>query len=237
MKTKLFLLPGFLGEPSDFNGLIHELRQRKSEERLQIEILDWMNFSPDPTSQTLTAMGEILANQVTQNLADKNLVLGYSLGGRLSLALREALGPDSKFRFLFVSTNPGLATAAERVERKHNDSRWAERFRTEEWDSLLVSWNQQGVFQGSKQEPDRTNLSSQREVLARVLENWSLAEQKNYRPSLKGDDFIWITGGLDEKFTSLAEGIPNSRTIPSASHRVHLDAPSELAEMVLKFIP
>lgn len=237
MKTRLFLLPGFLGESGDFDGLIHELRRHRNEESLQIEILDWMNFSPDPTSQNLSMMGETLAHRVTQNLADRSLVLGYSLGGRLALALREALGADSKFYFLFVSTNPGLAAAEERAERKHNDSLWAERFRTEEWNSLLTAWNQQGVFRGSKQEPDRKTLSSRREVLARVLESWSLAEQKNYRPSLKGDDFIWITGGLDEKFTKLARGIPNSRTIPSASHRVHLDAPGELAEMVLKFIP
>lgn len=242
LNTHLICLPGFLGEKKDFQGLESFFRDLP---KFKISILDWMNEMPDPTTTPISVVGSWFGEKVLSMVApgDQVVVLGYSLGGRLTLALREYLmgrNVSVKLRYVFVSTNPGIESADEKPARLTSDANWADRFLNEDWATVLSAWNQQAVFHGSVQEPSRAALESQRQKIARVLTNWSLARQKDFRPQLFGSDFIWMTGEKDSKLTELAKASPQIaaklRSLPQASHRVHLDAPVELANRLLLFL-
>ncbi|MBX3016581.1 MAG: alpha/beta fold hydrolase [Bdellovibrionaceae bacterium] len=232
---QLFLLPGFLGEARDFDAFRAEME--KLAPAIRTDAVDWMDEASWLADEEFETVGEALARELKARTRPGATVavLGYSLGGRLALALHEYLRAqgDHATRFIFVSANPGLAVTSERDARLKADAQWAGRFRSEEWSKLMTDWNAQGVFQGSVSEPDRARRKGQRDLLAKVLMQWSLAKQPDHRARLTAAaDFLWITGGKDAKFTALAQGIPNAKTIPTASHRVHLDAPADLARMV-----
>lgn len=235
----LFLLPGFLGEARDFDAFRAALREIAPD--LKAEPLDWMDQASALVSENFETLGAALAQELAARVrpGESYAILGYSLGGRIALALYEHLraSGDSRTEFIFVSTNPGLDDPSAREARFKTDSLWAGRFRSEDWSVLMKDWNAQPVFDGSVNEPDRQRRKGQRDLLAKVLMNWSLADQPNFGPLLrKNEDYLWVTGGRDVKFTRLAEGVNNSRTIPTASHRVHLDAPAELARLVREYL-
>lgn len=233
MKT-LFLLPGFLGRPADFAEFQKELENQNAP--FESEVLDWLNFGDDFLATDLEHVGEKLFRPL-QRRGPEIAVLGYSLGGRLGLSLREVmLRENVDWPFFFVSVNPGLNSSEERQSRREADARWAERFLNEDWSSLLAAWNAQGVFKDSRREPERSEADYRREDLARILKLWSLGEQKDYRPSLHRhpEKITWITGALDPKFTALSEGLPGHIVLPGASHRVPLDAPASLATAVIE---
>lgn len=256
-RCQLILLPGFLGESRDFSAFsaaLAELQASPSDSMkglIETQVFDWLDQAPELLQTGLDRVAAPLWTELQKlkvpNVEAKFLsswtetrpelwILGYSLGGRLALSLWHYLRKNpqvGRARFIFVSTNPGLSSQMERNERMISDRAWAERFRIEEWGPLLRAWNQQAVFAGSVQEPDRSRRQKQRELLAQCLLNWSLAKQPDYREELStAQDYLWITGGKDLKFTHLAEGLQNTKTIPQASHRVPMDAPKELAGMV-----
>lgn len=236
---ELFLLPGFLGEARDFDAFRAEME--KLAPAVRTEAVDWMDEASWLADEEFETLGEALARELQRRARPgaRIAVLGYSLGGRMALALHEHLRAhgDQATDFVFVSVNPGLADAGEREARLKADAQWAGRFRSEEWTKLMTDWNAQAVFQGSVNEPDRSRRKGQRDLLAKALMRWSLARQPDHRGRLvETGDFLWITGARDAKFTGLAQGLPNAKTIPTASHRVHLDAPAELARMVSGYL-
>lgn len=237
--TQLFLLPGFLGEARDFDAFRNEMEARSPQ--IHVIAVDWMDEASWLVDEDFESVGEALARELRGRLrpGSRMAVLGYSLGGRLALSLHEHLRAegDRDTKFIFVSANPGLNRPSDRDARLKSDALWAGRFRSEEWTKLMTDWNAQGVFQGSVNEPDRARRKSQRDLLAKVLMQWSLAKQPDHRARLvEAADYLWVTGGRDEKFSALAQGLPNAKTIPTASHRVHLDAPAELARMVSEYL-
>jgi 2-succinyl-6-hydroxy-2,4-cyclohexadiene-1-carboxylate synthase len=240
MRPQLFLLPGFLGEGKDFDPFMADLA--KLDPDLHVQALDWFETASHLLQENFETLGAALAEELEKRAeAGRPLyVLGYSLGGRMALALMDYWRQSPRIQsayFIFVSANPGLQNAQEREQRLRSDSQWAGRFRSEDWPTLMRDWNAQGVFKDSRQEPERPQRKSQRDLLAKCLMQWSLAKQPDYRAMLQvASNYLWITGGKDEKFTRLAVGLNNSKTIPAASHRVHLDSPIQLAEMVYQEI-
>src|SRR3954451_3505333 len=96
-----------------------------------------------------------------------DVLLGYSLGGRL--ALHALLAGASYTRAIFVSTGLGLEYGRE--ERRAADEHWAERFEHDDWASLMRDWNAQPVFGGH--EAVREERDYDRAALARQLREWS----------------------------------------------------------------
>ena len=67
-------------------------------------------------------------------LAQGDVLLGYSMGGRLALHMLSADGAARRWRkAIIISASPGIVSLTERRRRLDNDRRWAERFRMENW--------------------------------------------------------------------------------------------------------
>jgi 2-succinyl-6-hydroxy-2,4-cyclohexadiene-1-carboxylate synthase len=165
--------------------------------------------------------------------SEGDILLGYSLGGRL--ALQAAVAEPEKFSHIIVlSAHPGLATEAERKARRLQDAVWAERALTAPWSAFLQRWDAQDVLGPSPQ--DRSALEQYRQEISRSFTQWSLGRQPDLREELRKlrCPLTWITGAQDAKFTELAAsaGAGNHYVIQGAGHRVHFDQPQAVAQIL-----
>lgn len=136
---------------------------------------------------------------------------------------------------VFLSAHPGLTAPDEREARRAQDQVWAERFHNGDWEETLRLWNAQAVFQGSSGEVRRQEDDYDREGLARQLIQWSVAHQPDYRFFLRSTNkpFLWLAGDRDLKYAGLAlDVMRGTRILPQAGHRLHLDQPQLLADVV-----
>lgn len=180
---------------------------------------------------------------------EKNVLVGYSLGGRLAL---HALGhaPNLWSKVVMVSVNPGFddmfesfdPSSDERRQRWLTDSYWAEEFLKAPWETVLHGWNAQPVFGGSREEPVRLEKDYSREMLSLALTQWSLAQQKNMRPLMKehAKKILCLVGDQDTKFVELARNLKEDitalevETLAEASHRALFDNPQGLGSVISK---
>lgn len=230
---RLECLHGFLGAPSDFDALAATLTSRAVGIATVATPL-W----PD-AGLSLDAWAE----RHRRSSRPGDVLLGYSLGGRL--ALTSFLHPDSPHAALVVvAADPGGLDPVAREERRARDRAWAGRFRSEPWDALLAAWNAQSVFAGRPQTLPRGAGEGEREALALALERWSVAEQRDLRAAIGAErrPILWVVGAEDPKFLGIAEavaaGAPRVRleVVPGAAHRVPWEAPDRFARIVAGFL-
>jgi 2-succinyl-6-hydroxy-2,4-cyclohexadiene-1-carboxylate synthase len=249
-RVNLFLLHGFLGRPSDWTGVTDQLARY---EGVRFFIPDYFNDpSLDPRNLFAPWAKNFTRWVEEQGCAgERNVLVGYSLGGRLAL---HALEKNSTLwdQVILISTNAGfddslagLSPDSEaREQRWVNDSHWAEEFSKSSWASVLKNWNGQSVFEGGQQEPVRIEREYSREMLSLALTNWSLAQQRNMRPVIRQhlEKVKWVVGERDNKYVQmsrrLVQEIPGLAVdmIPGASHRVLFDRPEALGRRLKELL-
>lgn len=245
-RVNLFFLHGFLGRPSDWEAVKASLPPH---DRLKVYTPDYFrdsNLSPRHSFEEWAANFNRWVQLETKG-TDRNVLIGYSLGGRLALqALVQK--PALWYKSMFISTNPGFddnlsyfdPVSEERRARWINDSYWAEEFLKAPWEMVMRNWNAQPVFGGGATEPVRMEKEYLREYLGLALTQWSLAQQRDMRPFVKdlASKIIWLAGEKDEKFVDLSKGLKETignmsmDIIPEASHRVLFDRPRDIAERI-----
>lgn len=245
-RVNLFLLHGFLGRPADWESVRVALPKS---DRLHIYTPDYFkekNLGPQHNFASWAQSFNRWVQMETHG-ADRNIIVGYSLGGRLALHALEQK-PALWYKAMLVSTNPGFndhlstfdPSSDERRARWMNDSYWAEEFLKSSWETLLRNWNAQPVFGGADHEPVRLEKDYSREALGLALTQWSLAQQKNMRTVLSdlASKVHWAVGERDEKFLAMAQQLQEEvfglklDVIPGASHRVLFDRPRDLADKI-----
>lgn len=150
---------------------------------------------------------------------------GYSMGGRLALGALVA-EPSLFSKAVILSANPGLEQDSERVARRKSDHDWAEKFRHQEWTSLMREWHSQPVLQEPHSVDNsviRRENSFDRERLAQGLVNWSLAEQPNHWPQLNKitSTIDWHVGAFDKKYLEIGQRVATS--YPKVQLVIHPD--------------
>lgn len=233
-RINVYLLHGFLGRPEDWDFLVKD----PGLPGVEFRPLDYFS---DPDLSPAHSFEEFALNlnaRVRDYDSEHNILIGYSLGGRLAL---QALRDDSSLwaQAIFLSTNPGLRSPDEKKERASGDAGWSQRFLSRDWSPLMAEWNSQGVLHDSK-EPPRLEKNYSRESLAQALCTWSLSKQPDQRDVVRSNvsKISWIVGETDGKFVRIAQEMKNE--IPSldvevtakASHRVFFDQPAECARIL-----
>lgn len=249
-RINLFFLHGFLGKSSDWAPLKSHLSLKDGVRVFSPDYFKEPQLGPQHDFKTW-AMN---FNAWVESLGcakEKNILIGYSLGGRLALHAYESR-PELWSKLAVISANPGFnddletfdPNSAPRKERWLNDSFWAEEFLKAPWDLVLRSWNAQPVFGEGGKEPLRVEKEYSREHLSLALTQWSLALQKNFRSFLSKstDQVALYIGDQDERYmqmaTDLKEKIPQLRieVVEEAGHRILFDNPKRLAGKLARFI-
>ncbi|MBK1832913.1 alpha/beta fold hydrolase [Roseibacillus ishigakijimensis] len=178
--------------------------------------------------------------------AAENVLVGYSLGGRLALHALLAR-PSLWQKAVIVSAHPGLRAEPERFQRMVVDAEWAASVLTADWGQFLRNWDEQGVLQSDVVRPDpdpRLKLVNRRRAIARSFMEWSLGKQEDLRPRLAeiSCPILWLTGERDGKFTRLAgEAAPllscgRHQAVADCGHRLPWERPEEFLRLVREFV-
>lgn len=104
-RLNVFFLHGFLGRPSDWDRIQAKLPVA---EGLRFFNLDYFKNPLLDPKNSLSSWADHFINWIeTQSgLHDRNILVGYSLGGRLALHALEKK-PGLWHRLVLISTNPG----------------------------------------------------------------------------------------------------------------------------------
>lgn len=157
------------------------------------------------------------------------VLMGYSMGGRLALQLLERGAADVSSA---VIISAGLNAPDE--ARRQRDEEWARRFESEEWTSLMRAWNAQPVFAGHVVE--RREEDFDRHELARQLREYSPAVLPPPKLESIETPVLWIAGERDAKYVEIAKTavarLPHAELwiCPDAGHRVPWEQPAALVE-------
>ncbi len=147
-------------------------------------------------------------------------LLGYSLGGRL--ALHALLAGAQYERAIFVSTGLGVEGDEARAARRAADEAWAQRFESEDFDSVMAAWNEQPVLAGPSLARTRDDYNP------RALREWSSGALPPVASRLHELTIstLWVAGAKDSKYVAEAKRgaslAPGARVVivDGAGHRV-----------------
>jgi 2-succinyl-6-hydroxy-2,4-cyclohexadiene-1-carboxylate synthase len=222
---KGYALHGFLGEPKDLAFL--------SEEFICCDYLQWI----DENTKDFTTW----AHRFDAWVSAPATFLGYSMGGRFALEYTKHF-PQKVNRLILISTQLNRApTEASIQARQANDQAWAERFLHDPLSDVLKDWNKQSVFAGSKVEPIRDVSKWNRQLLAKLLIDFSPTKHPDFLELLKHWKIptTLIAGDQDQKYVQQnrqAESLAHVQVvvIPQSGHRVIFDQPEILEKMLIQ---
>jgi 2-succinyl-6-hydroxy-2,4-cyclohexadiene-1-carboxylate synthase len=182
--------------------------------------------------------------------AERFPVLGYSMGGRLALAL--AVGfPGSVDALILESASPGLAGEGERAERRQSDEVLADSILARGMDWFVDHWTSLPLFETRHALPASVAARVRRGIrsndpngLAFALRRLGTGAQPSYwgRLSDLGRPTLLLSGAADRKFArinrEMATEIPESRlvVVPGIGHTVHLEAPDLWTDLVSLYL-
>jgi 2-succinyl-6-hydroxy-2,4-cyclohexadiene-1-carboxylate synthase len=163
-----------------------------------------------------------------------DILLGYSLGGRL--ALHALLAGAQYQRAIFVSTGLGVEGEAERGARRASDEAWARRFESEDFNIVMAAWNAQPVLAGPSlaRTPDDYDSRALREWSSGVLPPVASRLHELTIPTL------WIAGARDAKYMAEAKRAASLAAdtrvviVEDAGHRVPWDRAEDFIEILRK---
>jgi 2-succinyl-6-hydroxy-2,4-cyclohexadiene-1-carboxylate synthase len=235
----LVFLHGLLGSAEDWQPLLPSLTGWPC---LRVD-LPGHGRSTAITAAGFADVSQLLTDTLNGQGITSYWLIGYSLGGRISL-YHACHGETSGLQGVLVEgAHPGLTCPAERAQRRHHDQQWAARFTQASWPQTLASWYQQPVF-SSLTDEQRAGLVLLREgnnprAVAAMLASTSLSVQPDLRPELRllSRPLAWLCGSADTKFIHLAQQSGfELRTVANAGHNAHRDNPAEFARQALAFI-
>ncbi len=170
-------------------------------------------------------------------------LIGYSMGGRLALAL--ALAHPARWRALVLeSSSPGIADPQERAVRCREDERWAARLKTEPIEAVVRAWYTQPLF---------ASLARDAPLLARVVAARATNDPREMARALRGlgpgrQPSLWerlpdlrvptllLAGAEDTRYQEITARMrdmcPSARRmiVPGAGHNIHLEHPDAFLE-------
>lgn len=229
MQPKLTFVHGFMGAPSDWDLVRRELSDYDVCTPLIRPADSW----------------QASVEQLIDDLPDRSVIVGYSMGARLSLAA-VLERPEICEGLVFVSGNPGLEDEHQRKKRYQRDQKIAQRIETESREEFLQYWYTASVFETLtdevRAEEIRRKLARNGDDWASILRTNSVAKQPNYWPRLSELSMptLAIAGISDTKYTEVmarmkSAGI-DTRIVSDCGHIVHHEQPLVFLELVRDFL-
>lgn len=207
----IIFLHGFLGHPKDWDAVRSHLQC----ESIALTLPGHLN---EP-------MTEDIVRTVHEKLGG-GLLVGYSAGGRLALALK-ARFPLHYTQVIALSAHPGISDTKEREKRRQQDATWIEMLRNEPLKSFLQKWYAQPLFEGLSVNMDH-RIQHDPLKLALFLERFGTG---NVRSPKLYPETIFACGDRDLKYKALYHKIPHI-IIPASGHAIHLENPQACARLI-----
>jgi len=219
----VLLLHGFLGHPEDW------LKTWQAGPQKGCWIIPWLpGHGPHPSAIDIDSFRAELS-AIQHSIGEIDLCVGYSLGGRLALAMQRRSALWKRLLLVSCAKEP----PANPIERFAQDLQKAHDLSVIGISGFLGSWYAQPLFAGMK--PDSTfmerRLVHSARQLAEVLWRWSPARLRMHPlDNLAG----MVFGALDPIYAPLAirQIHENSICIDGASHHIPEMAPDALRAII-----
>jgi 2-succinyl-6-hydroxy-2,4-cyclohexadiene-1-carboxylate synthase len=176
-----------------------------------------------------------------------NLV-GYSMGGRLSLYLVSHY-PNRFLKVILESTSPGLKSAVAREQRLQNDLKLAKDLEENDLRAFIKAWYQQPIFNSIRKHNAfgqllKRRLANNSEQLTYALRGMSTGRQKSLWNNLNKIKLpiLLITGEFDHKFTAIMQEmvqlLPQAdlNIVEGCGHNVHFENSKRYITIVKRFL-
>jgi pimeloyl-ACP methyl ester carboxylesterase len=183
-------------------------------------------FGSDENWNAYQQLGENRVHAVTddpKHIAPEDVLIGYSMGGRIALKLSS----DLKFKIkkiILLSVHPGL-DVSERPERKAWEDQILDKMDRLGQEKFLEYWDTLGIFSQSQVKKDLSEITfkTHRDCFNR----FRLSQQKNYLSEMiqHHHKITYIYGKHDEKYAKLAQKLKDNSIScleVDADHRVLL---------------
>jgi 2-succinyl-6-hydroxy-2,4-cyclohexadiene-1-carboxylate synthase len=234
--VECWCLHGAVGAVSDWRGLAQALAAKG----ISTRAVDLWRFL-ECEGVTMLEFGKRLNAEAAGEIprAERRILIGYSMGGRLALhALLEGGPWDAA---VIISANPGIRDPNEAAQRRVSDTVWATQALTLPWYDFLEKWNAQPLLGGAMRDSrEDGKLMQRRREIARSFVDWSVGNQQalwDRLPEIKIPP-LGIAGENDMKFCALAEeavGLSDQFSLaiaPDVGHRVPWESGGWLAERI-----
>jgi 2-succinyl-6-hydroxy-2,4-cyclohexadiene-1-carboxylate synthase len=181
---------------------------------------------------------------------DKVDLLGYSMGGRLALAIAVRY-PNRIRKIILESASPGLPTLEERTQRVNSDlelahfilSNGVESF-VEYWESIPLFKSQDSLSLEKKKSIRQQKLMNDPMELSRSLTGMGTGAQPSYWDNLSQvqSNVLLLVGELDDKFCKIAEEMKKKLhngviyKVEQAGHAIHVEQPEKFGTIVREFL-
>jgi 2-succinyl-6-hydroxy-2,4-cyclohexadiene-1-carboxylate synthase len=225
----VLFIPGFLQRGDAWRPVAELLP-----ERYPSELLDHAEHSLEGRLREISESGA-------------DVLVGYSLGGRL--ALRAALrSPDSFTAVVLVGSTAGIEEGPLRAQRVEADEKLASWMEAMPIEDIVALWERQPLFADQSdslvgaQRPGR--LSHNPRELAMLLRTAGQGALDPVWHELRALEvpLLAIAGSRDEGYGAAAKRIaaaaPNARAaiVEDAGHAAHLQRPEEVARLITDFL-
>lgn len=248
----LLMLHGFTGRGSNWSPFCSTIG--KQSKLIMPDIVGHGSTVTDESVDVGHFLLESVANdfiKIIDKLGfDKVDIHGYSMGGRLALAMA-VLFPDRIRKLILESASPGLKTFTEMRERFHSDNNLAyfilkngmEAF-VDYWESLPLFESQKSLLPDIRSAIRKQRLMNNPRALAESLFGMGTGRQPSYWERLHKveSDVLLIVGELDHKFCEIAlemqQNLQNGKIykVENAGHAIHVEQPEKFGTIVSEFL-
>ncbi|XP_018715157.2 protein PHYLLO, chloroplastic isoform X4 [Eucalyptus grandis] len=212
---------------------------------------------------SIEIIADVLHNVLQQITSKKIILIGYSMGARISLYMTLKFTDKIKGATI-ISGSPGLKNASERKVRRAKDDNRAQILVTYGLPVFLDSWYEGELWKSLRSHPHFQKIVSSRlrhndvHGLAKALSDLSIGRQPSLWEDLKHSEtpLLLVVGESDAKFKAIARkmfdefgcnrevwdgsGSPDSSCeifeVPGSGHAAHLENPLAVARALRKFL-
>jgi len=241
MTLPIVALHGFTGSPASFDAVRALLPTQ----------LDWhlpllLGHGKPPVALDLSAFEQEVERLARELPHGPCLLVGYSLGARLALALG-ARYPERVHAAIWISGRDGLLTEAERQARRAQDAEHIRLLEQTGLASFVQAWEALPLFASQRALPEGVQRRQRLERsghtaagLAQSLRVTGLAEMPYYGGALGAihASVTLLVGAADVAFCQHAAAVVgnlrngNVTALPGAGHNLLLERPAEVASAI-----
>lgn len=238
-RPPVVFLHGLFGVPEGWRSVADELEHKGA---LYAETLAGHGATPRYHASFISTV-----DAIADRWADKPAhFVGYSLGGRLALALA-ALRPASVLSVVAIGAHPGLIDETERLRRQRWEMELCDVSVHQGLEALINQWEKLPLWESQRALPPealqrqrRARLSHTRPGVAWALQSLGTGAMPELWSGLQDTKvpIALVAGALDEKFASINDQVAalsdsiTKALVPDVGHNVVLEAPVSLAMLI-----
>ncbi len=246
----IVFLHGFTGTASTWNEVRKELEGKYRTIAIDLTGHGKTSIPDKPERYSMEEQIKDLEALFGHLKLDSFYLVGYSMGGRISLAYTINY-PERVKALILESSSPGLSEEQDRAARKAADKLLASKIIEEGITTFVDKWENIPLFDSQKSLPAekrraiRKERLQQNEIgLANSLLGIGTGSQDSYWKALHSisNPVFLTTGELDAKFVAIAREMnllsPTWRhaVVPGAGHAIHVEKPRLFATMVMEYL-